>query len=194
MPKIEYSFKADHALNFDRDEHDHVGHLLSFKLGTDVTLTEDIALMEPTEHGDVDVCGVITELKWGGSPEDEMELSALISGANRQQVMNVVHKNVTEVSVKLDFVIYDYDNEATEWFTALTTKDTEISGFIKPKAGDRNRVTLELEVASKADDAIRSPQLWEMSVTIKPGKTVEAIHFLTSSDHKIVKDWGVATA
>ncbi len=189
MTKIEFSFEADHALHFDRDEHDHVGHLLGFGLGSDVTLTPDISVLEPKFQKPVTVVGLITEVKWAGAPDDEMDLSALISTANRQLVMNVVHKAVSEIDVTFKFTIYDYDIEKTKWYGALHTNDQTIDGLIKVNTIAKP-ARLELEVAPKPEPKIPSPALWEMSVKIKPGTKSQTIHFLTGALQKVVKEWG----
>jgi hypothetical protein len=196
MSNIKYDPDAEHAVHFDRDYHYVFGHVQSMKIG-DVTLTADLNMLEPKFQNSVVVAGLVSLIEWGGGPEDTLTLDLFVSTKNRQLVTNIVHKNVSDVEVKVKFVIYDYDPQAKKWFNAFYTNDQEISGSIEQQGGslDGGRVKLELSVSSTmakhSDGHDLSPSLWEVKTKIKPGNTVQSIHFLTSSLHKIVKEWGV---
>ena len=201
MSDIKFTCDAEHAVHFDRDYHHLIGHLQAFKIGSDVTLAVDLNMLEPKLQEPAVVAGLITNIEWGGGPEDAMTLKAVVSIPNRQKILHVVHKAVTDVAVSFQFVVYDYDGAARKWFRTFNTGGVDITGSLEQtQVGTRQdgspRTKLELSVADTplkhSDGYELSPQLWEMTAKIKPGNTVQDIHFLTNYQQKIVKKWGVA--
>ncbi len=202
MSDVKYTCDANHAINFARDVHKVFGHLQVFKIGTDVTLATDLNVMEPKEQSSQTVAGLLTELSWGGGPEDSLTINALISSSNRQKVLQVVHKAVSNVKIKFQFVVYDYDPDVKKWFRAFNTQGIDITGYLEQSEMGTTRVgssgsqaspKIKIELSVATDPTVAAPPLFTMTAKIRPSETVEDIHFLTNYQQKIVKKWGVPT-
>jgi hypothetical protein len=197
MSQINFTMDPEHALHFVRDTHDYVGHLYYFGVGSDVSLSADLKLTNPIGFRSTQVAGVLSSLEWGGSPESFMTIKALVSMANRQLIMNIVHQDVSDPSVMLSFSIYDYDNVKLKFFEALYTEGTKLKGKLETSSKNQNnRVKVSIEIESKAAVHKKtggpfSPMLWEMTATIYPGSDSQNIRLCTGGLQKMVKKWGV---
>jgi hypothetical protein len=131
MTKIAFNCNAKQAVDFNRDEHHVIGHILSFKID-DKTLDANIQVREPVTMKLCFVVGLLTSLEWGGGPEDEMSVAALVSSTNRRTLLDLVHKSIPTADAKIKFVVYDYDPTASPpvWFKTFHTNDADISGAI----------------------------------------------------------------
>ncbi len=198
MSAINFNMDPEHALHFVRDQHEFVGHLYYFGVGSDVSLTADLKLTKPIGFTSTNVAGVISSLEWGGSPEAPMTIKALVSMGNRQLVMNVVHQDVSDPSVTFSFSIYDYDNIKSKFYEVLYTEGTKLKGKLET-GSQENRVQVSLSIDPKAathkkTGGVLSPMLWEMTATIYPGSQSQTIRLCTGGLQKMVKKWGVPTS
>jgi hypothetical protein len=123
------------AFNFSRDMHSQIGHVLSFKVGTDAVLTADLMLSDPlsAEGTPTAVCGAIAEVSWGGRPSSSIHIAFVCSKGNRQILSNLIHQSLDNTQVTFEVVVYDFDTSATAptYYKTLHSNGTPLNGFIK---------------------------------------------------------------
>jgi hypothetical protein len=198
--KIKFEPSWDHAFNFDRDEHDIIGHLASLTIGPEVTLAQDIHIQNPFDFSTITVAGVIKLIEWDGKPADVLTVNVLVSTSNKQALTGVAYKGFEEdPAVTLDFTVYDYDYAAQKYFRAFAlTSDDPLKGTIA-KMNDGtptgNRAVIDMTIAAAPEKTAGgqtfSPQVWSVEFKVNPGSTTQNLRWATGSKQKVIKKWGV---
>lgn len=189
MANLSFTMDAARAWAFKPDEHGIMGYIVSFAIGS-TSLTADINnMVDPTTSPftTLAVVGIMKSFDWTGAPEDAMTISFLVSSANRQSLLTLVHQDVSQNSATFCFNIYDYDYVKFTFFRALHTNSSTISGLV---ATDQQSQAVRLRITVEATAELRE-RVWPVSITINPGSTAQSIGVATGSTQKFVKPWGV---
>lgn len=173
--------------NFKKDVQTPVGFITALKIG-DITLTADQTCKDPmSPETDLKTVTVLSGSFWEVGVTDSLYFSGRISVANKQQVMQLLYKDLTKVDVTCNFVVYDYDPLEKKYFKCqLPTEDAELNGLLEKSGSDLN-----VSVSDDAASEVQSPENYVFQIGIKPQPSAQKITLATSFTDKIVKAWGL---
>ncbi|MBN2856906.1 MAG: hypothetical protein JXN63_00745, partial [Candidatus Delongbacteria bacterium] len=98
-----------------------VGHVTHMMLGESVLLSNDLTVYDPINYpSSLDVEGVMSSAYWAGGYTDPLELSFLISTANKNLVSAYLHSSMVNKSVIFEFDVYEYDPDDHTYFNSFS--------------------------------------------------------------------------
>lgn len=173
--------------NFKKDVQTAVGFITALKVG-DVVLKADQTCKDPmSPETDLAVVAVLSGGMWGLGVTDALYFSGQISVYNKQQVKQLVYKDLSKVDLTCTFVIYEYDPLQKKYYKCLLpTDDTALNGLLEKSGSDLN-----IDVADDASMEIQSPENFSFQIGIKPQPEAQTLTVATSFSDKIVKSWGL---
>lgn len=185
MASNNYNCSLQQAYNFQKDQQQNVGHLVSLTIGTQA-LTADHTLTNPIGYAAVTVAGVIENWNWEGGYSQPIYMDCNISTTNQTSVSVLTQTNLSNTVVVANFNIYTFDPINKVYYLSCTTNSTALNGFIFKQGGD-----LSLAVDVNNDHQVESPKNYKMMIGFMPQPTQQQINFAVSNTQKFVKQWGV---
>jgi hypothetical protein len=173
------------GFDFMRDRHSPVGFITSLKVGG-TALTADItALKNPEDPGETLVAvAVLTQYDWTAGVTDPMHFGGQVSTANKQKLAEMLMSNMSDKTVELTYVVYDYDPLQKKYFKSASVDGT-ITGLIEQRGDELN-----LSIAHEPSSEVESPSNFNLQFGIKPVGS-QRINLATGVAQKIVRRWGV---
>jgi len=190
MADIDFPCDGIQAFNFEADAQSPIGHLTSFKVGSDDTgkLAADLNVKKPTDKTVVAVVGVLNQIHWGGGLSDDISFSCQISTPNKQAVQGLLQGKLEDTTCTFGFIVYDYDPVAKKYFIALqgsATDNTPLNGLLK-KSGKQLVWSVDA-----APGPVQSPKNFGMAAQIVAQDQAEqGITYATADQKNIAKKWG----
>lgn len=176
--------------NFKKDVQTPVGFITSLKIG-DISLNVDQTCKDPmSPETDLKVVTVLSGSLWEMGVTDALYFAGQLSVYNKQQIKQLVYKDLSKVDVTCKFVVYDYDPLEKKYFKCqLPTDEAELNGLLEKRGSDLN-----VDVSDQASSEVQSPENYAFQIGIKPQPAAQAITIATSFTDKIVKSWGLTVA
>lgn len=173
--------------NFKKDVQTPVGFITEIKVG-DITLTADQSCKDPMAPENVlAVVAVLSGVMWELGVTDALYFSGQLSVFNKQQVNQLLYKDLSKVDVICKFVVYEYDPLQKKYYKCLLpTDDKALNGLLEKRGDDLN-----ITVADDASTEVQSPQNYSFQTGIKPQPEAQTLTVATSFSDKIVKSWGL---
>lgn len=188
----EFSINCDvvQGYNFKKDEQFPVGYITSMTIGT-VTLTADYKVEDPESPGSkFAVVAVLSHASWGYGVTEPIGFVGRLTVTNKQEVATLLVNDLSNIEVKFQVVIYDYDPKQKVYFKCLKPQDdSDLQGLVE-KMGS----VLNLSVERDASTDVDSPQNYEFVIGVTPQPTKQQIAIATASGKTTVKQWGVEEA
>jgi len=187
MPSLEFSCDITQAFNFKKDQQSKIGHIHYLKVG-DTELKQDFNITDPLDFGSqVKVTGVASNFYWDGGFADAMQFSCNVSIGNKVTVLQLLHKEMSNIEVKFQFAIYSYDLDKKTYYKALHSGDEKLTGVLLKRGDD-----LSFSIDDNADEEVPQPLNYQLSIEISPDDSATMdIHTAVGKDAKFVKQWGV---
>ncbi len=193
MAELSYPCSLQQAFNFEKDKQLLVGHLVKLKIGT-VQLAEDTKLADPTStsYATTDMVGPISSFYWTGGFADPIHIMCNVSTENQQSISMLTHTNLQDTTVKVQLIIYAFDQVAKVYYKAFMTgasadSASEFDGLILKQGGE-----LVLNIASDNDMTVPAPLNYQMQIGIMPkAKDGVAFQLAVSNSAKFAKKWGI---
>ncbi len=186
MAVIQKQLNVKQGYNFKKDVQDSVGFITSLKIG-DKEFKADQSIKDPTNpESDIKVVAVLDDATWQTGNTDSIMLEGQISVNNKQDVSLLVLKDMTKVDVIVDFVCYEYDPTAKQYFKSFHCNDTKVNGLIEKQGND-----LAMGVSDNPSSQVQSPENYHFGISVKPQPTQQSLHVATAIDKKLAMNWGV---
>jgi len=187
MPTFQKNCDIYQGYNFKKDVQTPVGFITSLKVG-DITLKADQSCKDPmAPETDLPVVVVLSGMLWELGVTDALYFSGQLSVFNKQQVKQLLYKDLSKVDVTCTFVVYEYDPLQKKYFKCLLpTDDTALNGLLEKNGDDLN-----IMVADDASSEVQSPQNYSFQTGVKPQPSAQTLTVATSFSDKIVKSWGL---
>jgi hypothetical protein len=183
---------GEQGFNFRRDVQDSFGVITSLKIGATV-FKADITGTKIVNGADqkASVVGVLSSAKWNSGMTDPIALKGLVTTANKQVIQQMLHSALTDTKVEIEVEVYQYDPLAKVWFTALAPNmNAALKGLIAKEGKDK----LLLSLGKEPNAAVKSPQNWELDLTVMPQPLTQSLTYCPSPKVCMGKQWGVAVA
>jgi hypothetical protein len=187
MPTFQKSLDIYQGYNFRKDKQTPVGYITAIKIG-DITLKADQTVKDPmAPETDFPVVAVLSGAMWELGVTDALYYSGQVSVFNKQQIQQLMYKDLTKVEVTCLFSVYDYDPLEKKYFKCmLPTDDTTLNALL-----EKNGAELNVSVADDASTEVQSPENYAFQIGIKPQPSAQQITLATSFSNKVVKSWGL---
>lgn len=187
MSYIEQYCNADHGFNFKKDQQDRVGHITSLTLGSK-EYAADLQVTVPTAIGGdkVKVVGVLSDVYWPGGHAHPLIFNFRISTTNKQQTMVLRDTELSDTTVKVKFVVYEYDPNSKKYYTSFHSNEKELTGLINKHGG-----ALDINIDPNPAPDVPSPLNYHVSLGVMPDENEQEVHRAVSTSDKYVKKWGV---
>jgi len=172
------------GFNFDNNGKDPLGFVNTLTIGA-VTIEPDVEVHHPTAaHLPPKSVGVLGSIAWGGGSADPIELTVYISAKNRERIEQLLHGGVADTSVKIDFVVYNYDPINKKYFKAFFPNSCPARGQIR-KDSEGSPFKLGEKGA-----AVATPENWALSIVIGPANGVVQLTYGIPNAAATDKTWG----
>jgi hypothetical protein len=184
-----FSCSVSQGFNFERDSQEIVGHLNALKIG-DVQLEPDLTVTDPTNpDATVKVVGVVSGIQWNGGYAEPVTLAAQLSTENKNKLLVLQHKSMSNTEVEYQFTIYDFDPKAKTYYRCFHSNDVSLHGLVLKQGGE-----LALNMSPDQSPEVVSPKNFTFQLGVMPQDTAMEIHLAFSTTDKLVKPWGVTVA
>ncbi len=182
-----YICSVDQAFNFQISGQETVGHVNYLDIGGNV-IRSDTSLKNPeTPNGDRrTVVGPIVNIYWGGGFAEPINISFRVSMVNKDALVLLLHRELSNTGVEFDFVVFNYDPVSRTYFRAFHSNRARLKGLIL-KYGDQ----FALGVNQDQYSDFPSPKNFEAHISIMPQDVSQDIHLAITPSDKFVKKWGV---
>ncbi len=186
MAELSFSCSVSQGFNFQKDEQEIVGHIVSLKIG-DKELKADLHVTDPENFSEsANVVGVLSNIYWNGGYADPIEFSCQVSNENKVTIATLTHKDLSNTEVVFKFTVWDYDPKEKKYYKCFHSGDAELNGLVEKSGGD-----LSLNIDMDQSMEIVSPKNFTLSMGVMPQEKKMDIHVATSLSAKFVKQWGV---
>lgn len=175
------------AFDWERDAQVAVGHVFTLTIGTK-QFTPDFEVHAPLDASNVKVVGVVKASEWAGGHGDFVKLTFQISTKNKQELAMLLHKELSNTSVKCKFAIYEYDPIAKKYYSSFNSTDAELEGLIMRDSGK-----LQLVLTKEPNETVKSPENYTVELSMVPEPKAQAITVASADQMTVVKKWGIAT-
>jgi len=193
MPKpvISFSCSAYQGFYFQTDHQENVGHVTYMKLCSSTVLNNDLTVVNPISYPQsVQVAGVMRDIYWEGGVADPIQMSFLVSTANKQTVAILILGSMQNTEVEFDFNVYKYDPLAKTYFKAFyPVNNAHLLGLIQ-QSGE----SLNINIIKEPDTEINPPTVFLMTIGIMPQDISQQLLVGISSTQSEVKPWGIGVA
>lgn len=191
MPANTLNIGCDLAqgFNFRKDVMSQIGMVAKLKIG-EIDLTPDIVLKDPENNQiDTKAVGVLSHIKWGGSPTDAIELYVQIGEEAKNKLDTLTKKNMSNIEVGLEFDCFAYDPREKKYFKNFHTNEASIEGLILGEGKD-----LAVQIGLDPNPMIQQPLNYQLSMAIKPQAKEQTLHYSSSVQDKLVMQYGITAA
>lgn len=187
MPQFRRACDVYQGYNYKKDKQTTVGYITKLKVG-DTELAVDQTCKDPTNPDtDLKCVAVLSDILWETGVTDAVYLSGQLSVDNKQNLLQLLYKSMTNVNVVFKFVVYEYDPKAKKYFKCFHVNDTDMNGILEKRGEDLN-----LSVADDASTEVQSPENYALSIGIKPQPSAQSLTVATADTKNVVKPWGLA--
>jgi hypothetical protein len=174
------------AFAYEHDQQVPMGHVISLSIGG-TALSADLSSKSPLDDSDVKCVGVVRKVSWDGGYTDPVDITFMISTANKQALQGLLHSSLKSTVIACQYDVYDFDPIAAAYYKSFSSNDTALNGLIKKDGGK-----LSLELNKEADGDVPSPMNYETHLVFNPKPEQQGIMIATASQQNIVKRWGSA--
>lgn len=208
MPDYTRDCSIEQLFNLSKRRVQPVGAINALTIGT-TTLIADMTVTDPSgtaglaggpvvvqAAGTLAIVGALRKVSWRSVKDNEpITIEGAISGKNRKLLMSILYSSQVDMSVRVSFMLYDYDMDSGSYFVGLSsnphvTGTAPISGVLKK----REDADLELSIESEPLPEPQSPVLFPFSMTIEPPTSgPQYVYLAMSPSDKLIKTWGRAT-
>ena len=187
MPQFSRSLDVSQGFNFRKDKQASVGFITTMTVGgVDLKADQETVLdpANPTSAISGGVVGVLGHYLWSLETTRSIYMSAQISTENKQVLTAALLGEMTDMSVKFSYVVYEYDPINKKYF--VSNKGEALEGLLE-KNGD----SLNLTVADDESSEVQSPKNFTLQVGIKPQTKEHTIEMATGFQKNVAKKWGI---
>jgi len=176
--------------NFKKDVQTSVAYITALTIGG-LTIKADQTCKDPmSPETDFAVVAVLSGAMWELGVTDALYFSGQVSVYNKQQIKQLLYKDLSKVDLTCAFVVYEYDPIEKKYYKCLLqTEDTPLNGLLEKRGSDLN-----IDVADDASSEVQSPENFAFQIGIKPQPEAQTVTVATSFSDKIVKAWGLKVA
>jgi hypothetical protein len=189
MPELNLDCDVKQGYDFKKDASATVGYLTELILGGQALAVDQTMIKDPLKPDAAlgsGVVAVLSSASWGMGPTNAMYFTGQISAANMQTLRAFMTK-VTDLSVKLKFVCYQFDFVAMKMFKSFHSGDAELAGLIEKKGAE-----LSLHFSATPLSFPPKPKTFPFSIGIVPAHVEQPIQLATSDTVKFTMPWGQA--
>ncbi|ATB33994.1 hypothetical protein [Melittangium boletus] len=189
MPQFARSLNVAQGFNFRKDKQSSVGFITELTVGKETLVADQKTVLDPLNPGTAldGVVGVLGHYMWELGTTDAIYLSAQISTENKQLLTAALLGEMTDMTVKFSYSVYEYDPVAKNYF--LSNKGEDLEGILE-KNGD----SLNLSVADDESTEVQSPKNFTLQMGIKPDTKEQTIVLATGAQKNVAKKWGITAA
>lgn len=192
--KQSYRLSIIQGFNFQKDNQDLVGHITELKIGS-TKYEADLKVQDPTKvdsRSKVDVVGVMSAIRWSGDASEPVTFTAHVGFENAKTAAVQIHKELTDTSVELKFVIYKFDPEKREYYPHFYAGDAALKGLIEKYGGE---LEFEMDLEEQCRE-VPSPINFELYLSVMPQQALEAqvMHITGPNRAELTGAWGGAPA
>ncbi len=189
MADINFSTSVSQGFNFQKDEQELVGHIVSCKIG-DTELEADLNVSDPADPTKlVKVFGVMSGIYWNGGYADALQFSCQVSNSNKVKLATLTHTSLSNTEVTFKFNIYDFDPKEKKYYMAFHANDTDLKGLVEKSGG-----SLSMNIEMDQSMEVVSPKNFCFNLGVMPQDVDQQVHLAVSMSDKFVKKWGVEVA
>jgi len=201
MAAIEFDdLDVEQGFNFKPDVQKNFGHISSLQIGTsplpgsakgiDFSLRNPVTGSSPTSKP-IGQVAVLKSLTWGAGLGDKMALKFHVSTANKQAINKFLHEDLSNVSVQISWIVWEYDPNAKTYYKAFFSLANPTWAIVNKEGGK----DLILKVAKTPFEGVKSPMNWEIEMEILPQTgSAQDIGFQVANGSIVAKSWGIAVA
>jgi hypothetical protein len=176
---------VEQAFNFQKDAQCLIGHLTKLKIG-DVEYKADIKLTNPADGDKVSVVGVISTINWSVGQSDLCAFNSRVSETNKSFASVQVDTILSDTSVEVSFIIYDYDPIANKFYQKIDCDSATLNGLLSKSNGD-----LEIDIGSDQATDVVSPKNYNFYFSIIPIEVEQKINESSNASVTYVKSFGI---
>jgi hypothetical protein len=181
------SLSQKQGFSFDKSGQDPIGFINALTVGA-TTIEGDLQLRQPTasRSWDAKSVGVLGRIAWGGASSDPIELTAYLSAQSYHRIEELLREPVPNSSVRIDFVVYNFDPIAKKYYRAFYPNDVPLRGVIR-----KNGAEPPLKLGAKGTDVV-APENWALSIVMAPPAGVAQLTYTVANSSSTDKVWGGA--
>lgn len=129
---------------------------------------------------------MVSSISWDGELSDPINLSAQLSAANKNIVLNAISSFLSSTAVEFVFTIYDYDQIAKTYFKCFHTNKKTLYGTI-------SKITqgLAIAITNEAGTEVANPENYRLDLGVTPLTTQQELYLALSTARKFNKVWGI---
>ncbi len=173
------------GFNFQKDQQERVGFVRSLKIGGD-EINADLKVIDPMDlESNIDVVGVISRIAWDGGFDDPIMAAFRVSRANKNVLATKQHQRLSNTQVEFEFVVYEYDQGANQYFKSFHTIGEQLEGDIFKRGGE-----LQFNINLEEAQDIMNPANYEMFLGVAPTDKAQEIEMAVSESDRFAKKWG----
>jgi len=191
MAQFSCDCNVKQAFAYEPDQQVPFGHVLSLKIGSTATFDADLSSKNPITDADVECVGIIRKVSWDGGYTDPVDITFMISTANKQKMQQLLHSSLKSTVITMQYDVYDFDpigdGTAGLYFKSFSSNEAVLNGLIKKDGGK-----LSIELNKEADGDVLSPLNYECHIVFNPKPEEQAIAIATANGANVVKRWGIA--
>mgnify|MGYP000644450110 CR=1 FL=1 len=204
MPSYERDLDLPQGYNFKKDVQKPIGFITSLTIGgirllTDQTVTTPFT--RPTNTGattateavgTLKVVAVLKKIKWDLGDTDPIEFEGTLSVTSKQTVMGLLYASMLDTSVRISWVVYEYDPLNRKYFSAFASSAVGsadagnvtrgVPGLLM-KDGDNLALTV---TPSPATD-VQSPENYDFTIKVIPWPLATSLYLASASLRKVTK-------
>lgn len=185
MPKYECQMDVEQAFNFKKDVQAPVGFITTLEVGKEKLANDLETLRQPTKPTEtMKAVAVLESFSWETGTAQPMNLVGRVSTANKQKLATLLLNELINISVKFQYVIYQYDSLEKKYFKS-SEHGKILEGLIVVDGKD---VKLTLDNAPSTD--VIAPQNYKFDITIRPEDKEQEVTLATADTLKVQKKWG----
>jgi len=194
--ELSYTCSVRQGFNFEKDAQDTVGFVTAMtvsgqKLKADITVTDPLKI----DSGKISVVGVLSRTTWQGGYADPLALVMQVSAANKDVISSLVHQKLSNTKVNIQFVVYQFDQEAKEaqYFKAFHSNEKDLECLIEkgPASSSSSSAPLVIAIATDPDGVVQSPRNYGFSLCAVPQDKAQELHFAIGLGKAMVKRFGI---
>jgi hypothetical protein len=121
------------AFAYRSDSQASFGYLTAIHFGSgNTTLSADLQATNPIMGTQVSstAVAILESFQWAGGSTDTLTLDGYVSGPNRDLLSRLVHGPMTDLSVTLSFVIYEFNQVSGRWFRPIYLEGAPLNAMV----------------------------------------------------------------
>jgi len=112
----------------DADYQGTFGYITALTMGSN-SLLADLTGKNPMSASTLPAVGVLSEVEWNGEQMDPISFKAQISSVNKQTLAALLQQGPSSLTVKISFVVFDYDRTTFQFYKALSPLGSSGAGL-----------------------------------------------------------------